>query len=89
MAVVGQAAQAAADDSEEASSDDIVSTPDNKKGLTAPAIAFPCKSQRGRMFDLDDLAGPGRQALSDWSQGSEPRQGSRRRSSIGETPEII
>jgi hypothetical protein len=41
MAVVGQAAQAAADDSEEASSDDIVSTPDNKKGLTAPAIAFP------------------------------------------------
>lgn len=62
MAVVGQAAaQAAADDSEEASSDDIVSTPDNTKGLTAPAIAFPCKSQRGRMFDLDDLAG--RQAL--------------------------
>jgi hypothetical protein len=53
MAVVGQAAQAAADDSEEASSDDI-STSDNKKGLTTPAC--PCKSQRGRMFDHNDLA---------------------------------
>ena len=54
MAVVAQAAQAAADDSEEAFSDDI-STPDKKKGLTTPAC--PCKSQRGRMFDLNDLAG--------------------------------
>ena len=77
MAVVAQAAQAAADDSEEVSSDDI-STPDKKKGLTT-LHAPVSPSAAGCLILMTWQVGR------HWTQGSEPRQGSRRRSSIGES----